>query len=111
MGRDLEGPKIPPDPQETSVRNAAETFDVKRTTLNYRYNGQRQSRREATEHLRLLSPGQERAIVRWCQRLDDWGLPPRTDLVKQMAQMLASASPENKDKIVGKRWLARFLNC
>ncbi|KAL7269662.1 hypothetical protein RUND412_007656 [Rhizina undulata] len=67
-----------------SIRAVAESFVVPKTTLVYRYKGERQARQQASEHKQLLTPAEERAIVQWAQKLDDWGFTPRLDLVKDM---------------------------
>jgi hypothetical protein len=56
----------------------------------------------------------EIALENWCKQLDDWGFPPRMDLLKSMAQVLAKhrADQENDSKLanLGKHWIANFLD-
>jgi len=56
----------------------------------------------------------EKALEDWCTQLDDWGFPPRMDLLCAIAGALAKirAEEENNPKLahLGKYWLANFLN-
>ena len=90
--------------QEPSLRAAAESYGILKTTLCNRYNNQTGTRQEANRQRQLLSPAQEDVVVAWIQKLDDWGFPPRLDMVRGMAEMLARPQP------IGKHWLSRFLN-
>ena len=65
-----------------SITAIAQAFDLPKTTLSYRLNGKRVSRRAAHIEQQLLTPVEEKAIVRWIKKLDDWGFPPRLDMVK-----------------------------
>jgi hypothetical protein len=88
------------------MRASADTFGIPWTTLRDRLNGA-QNRRDAHRSMQLLSEHEKTTIVRWCERMDDWGFPLRLSLVKEMAPYLV------KKREIGRRlrkhWLARFL--
>lgn len=48
-----------------SITATAQAFDLPKTTLTYRLNGKRVSRRAAHIEQQLLTPVEEKAIVRW----------------------------------------------
>jgi hypothetical protein len=48
------------------------------------------------------------AIVRWCQKMDDWGFPPRLSAVHGIAASLIAKRASHLP--LGKNWLTRFLN-
>jgi len=65
--------------------------------------------REVGHHkLPVLTEYEECSIVRWCERLDEWGHPARLDLVTSMAQAIVAR--RLKDHSLGKNWITRFLN-
>ncbi|KAH0603952.1 uncharacterized protein H6S33_006983 [Morchella sextelata] len=89
-----------------SMRASADTFGIPWTTLRDRLNGA-QNRRDAHRSMQLLSEHEETTIVRWCERMDDWGFPLRLSLVKEMAAYLVKKREIGRR--LGKHWLARFL--
>jgi len=56
----------------------------------------------------LFTKQEEKAIVQWCNHLDDWGFPPKLTLVKQMAEHLIQKRVGQQT--LGKHWLKRFLD-
>jgi hypothetical protein len=46
--------------------------------------------------MQLLSEHEETTIVRWCERMDDWGFPLRLSLVKEMAAYLVKKKGNGK---------------
>lgn len=91
-----------------SLRISAETFGISWSTLRDRLNGA-QNRREAHRAQQLLNEDEEGCIVRWCQRMDDWGFPLRLSLVKELAAYLVSKRKGPGHKL-GQHWLGRFLD-
>jgi hypothetical protein len=89
-----------------AMRISAETFGISWTTLRDRLNGA-QNRKEAHKSQQLLSDHEELTIVRWCERMDDWGFPLRLSLVKEMAAYLVKKREIGRK--LGKHWLDRFL--
>lgn len=55
----------------------------------------------------------EKALRDWCTQLNDWGFPPRLDLLRGMAEALTHvrAEEENKPDLagLGKQWSHNFL--
>jgi len=99
-----------------SITATAIAFDIPKSTLAYQLSGQRVSRQKAHVDQQLLTEAEERAVVRWIKRLDDWGFPPRLDMVKGMATMLVGKKKEGLIGMeggrigLGKNWLSRFLD-
>ena len=61
-----------------------------------------------------LPPMAEKALEQWCQQLDDWGFPPRMDMLREMANVLGRQRAEKegdpKLAVLGKNWITRFLD-
>jgi hypothetical protein len=91
---------------EPSIRSAATTYGVPYGTLRGRLQGA-QPRTEAHHNEQVLSVEEEKAIVRFCETLDDLGHPLRGSLVKAFAMALL---PNARRRQLGKHWLTRFLN-
>jgi hypothetical protein len=92
---------------EPSIRASAEKFSIPWSTLRDRLRGA-QSRRESHRHQQLLTEYEEKSIVQWCERMDDWGFPLRLSLVKEMAAYLVSKRASGRK--LGRHWLTRFLD-
>lgn len=90
-----------------SLRISAETFGIPWTTLRDRLNGAT-NRRDAHRSQQLLTEYEETTIVKWCERMDDWGFPLRLGLVKEMAAYLVRK--REFARTLGKHWLERFLS-
>jgi hypothetical protein len=91
--------------QFKSVRAAALSYDVPRTTLSSRMNGMT-SRRDSTPNLQKLTPYEESALVRYILDLDSRGFPPRPQGVQEMADLLLS---ERGESPVGINWTTTFI--
>lgn len=83
-----------------SLREAARTFDVQKTTLTARFNG-RKTRIEAHEHERKLTPGAEAALVAWIIEMGRRGIPLHPSAVAQHAFVISGVE-------VGEHWVRRF---
>jgi len=96
----------------TSFRTLALLFNVPCSTLADRARGGL-SRKESHVHQQRLTPAMEKALQDWCKQLDDWGFPPRMDLLLAMAKALAQQwADEEEDPTLaglGKRWVGNFL--
>ena len=91
--------------QFQSVQAAAKAYDIPRSTLRDRIDGMA-SRRDSTPNSQKLTPKEEEAIVKYLLDLDSRGLPPRPQVVQEMADLLLAkrdASP------VGKNWTTNFI--
>jgi hypothetical protein len=64
----------------TSFRKLAAKYGVPSSTLSERERGGL-TRREGHAHRQKLTPDMEKALEDWCIQLDDWGFPPRMDLL------------------------------
>ena len=89
-----------------SLRRTAEAYNIPLTTLRRRLAGG-VSRALAHESQQLLTIAEEKAVVRWIYRLEEFGFPPRTQHVKEAAALLKG--PTWTDK-VGKNWITNFLH-
>jgi Tc5 transposase DNA-binding domain len=92
---------------EPSIRASAEKYSIPWTTLRDRLKGAR-NRRESHRRQQLLTEHEEKTIVQWCKRMDDYGFPLRVSLVKEMAAYLVKK--RLNDHKLGKHWLSRFLD-
>ena len=94
--------------QFSSLRKCAEAFAVPYSTLQGRVIGGRKSYSNAHKGRQLLSVPEEKSIVTWIEQLDRRGLPPRIEMVTDLAiKILASRGKEPK---IGQHWISRFLN-
>ena len=66
---------------EPSIRSVACTYNIPYTTLRARLYRQ-QTNTEANQGLQLLSVQEEKAIVRFCETLNDWGDPVTIKILK-----------------------------
>lgn len=89
-----------------NIRRAAERFSVPYSTLHGRLRGSG-TRGQGQVKMQALTPIEEKAIVRWCSQLDEWGHPARLPLVKAMAEAILQR--REKERRIGKHWLSRFL--
>lgn len=90
---------------EGTIRSAALAYGIPYSTLRGRMTGA-QTRAEAHIGAQVLTPMEEKAVVRFCERLDDLGHPITMPLLKQYASSLL---PPSSGQEVGKHWISRFL--
>jgi hypothetical protein len=88
-----------------SVREAAITYQVLRTTLRGRRRGI-QSRHEISANSRKLTNSEEDAIIRYIIDLDSRSFPPRLSSVKDMANRLLEL---RSNQCVGVNWATNFI--
>lgn len=94
----------------SSIRATAEYYGLKYETLKDRKKGAG-NRVEAHERQQNLTSQEEKAIVRWICKVDDWGWAPKVDYVKQIVLgFKRSHGPEVQNLKLGKNWITRFLN-
>jgi hypothetical protein len=89
------------------MRASAEKFDIPHSTLRDRLNGA-QSYQESHRYQQQLTEHEAKAIVRWCQKMNDWGFSPRLSAIEGMAAALIAKRASHLP--LGKNWLTRFLN-
>jgi len=81
--------------QFTSFRKATDTYDVLRTTARRRVKGTKLKRGSIAPncHLTLV---QEESLKQWILSMDQRGMPPRTNTVRQMTSLLATQHPGSR---------------
>ena len=90
-----------------SLRASAEAYGIPWTTLRDRVNGV-QDHQESHRGQQLLLVQEEKTIVTWCTRMDNWGFPLKLPFVHEMAECLVKR--RNCGRRLGKHWLTRFPN-
>jgi hypothetical protein len=97
----------------TSFRSAAKAYDVPRTTLQYRVL-KHPARRDKRPTNCKLTVTEESTLVQWILSMDQRGLAPRPEFVRQMANLLiakrsnSNLNPDPKS-LVGERWVYNFV--
>jgi transposase len=94
--------------QFSSVRAAAQAFDISKSTLSRRVKGV-DARRDSTPINRKLTPTEESTLVEWILSSDQRGLPVRGDYIRQMANLLLQKRSQDNTLIVGKNWVYNFV--
>jgi hypothetical protein len=89
-----------------NTAQAAQIFNVPRTTLRRRMNSQL-SREESRVNKHKLDPIEEQTLVRYIIEQDARGFPMRLSGVEDMANLLLAS---RDGKPVGKHWAQRFVN-
>ena len=92
---------------EPSIRSAARTYGVPYGTLRGRLQGAN-PRADAHSQEQILSVEEEKAILRLCVTLDDWGHP--LALQGSLKDFAMSLLPQARRRQLGNHWLTRFLN-
>ena len=90
--------------QFKSLRAATKSYDVSYSTVWDRVNG-RSSRRDSEPRNQKLTTTKESTLVQWILSMDQRGLPPRPDSVRQIANLLLqkrSNSSQGNSPEVGK---------
>jgi hypothetical protein len=91
--------------KKMSIRRAAQTYDVPKSTLIARMKG-RVAKAENRNARHNLTPAEEETLVRHILDLDSRGFPPRIDGVRDMANLLLTTRDA---KPVGQRWPYTFI--
>jgi hypothetical protein len=79
----------------TSIRAAARSYDVPRSTLQDRIN-KHPARRDLRPANCKLTETEELTLVQWILSIDERGLLPRSDTVQQMANLLLQKRSGNQ---------------
>jgi hypothetical protein len=86
-----------------NYKATAKKYEIQRTTLARRYKGQTHSREAAnSEYRQRLNHVQEETLIRHINKLTDRGIPPTSQMVKNIAEEIAGLS-------VGKNWTSDFV--
>ncbi|KAL3705380.1 suppressor protein sef1 [Talaromyces marneffei ATCC 18224] len=96
---DFQNGKIP------NIAQAAEIYNIPRTTLRNRLHGTQQRLLVRANSHKLTQP-EEESLVKWVLDLDRRGLPPRHSLVREMANHLLS---QHGDQQVGEKWVYNLI--
>jgi len=95
----------------TSVRGAAESYDIVNSTLLRRVHGRPAQRNSRPTNCKLTDI-EESTLVQWILSMDQRGLSPRSDFVRRMANLLIekrSDSSQGSGSGVGKLWVHNFV--
>jgi hypothetical protein len=85
-----------------SYRQTAKRFGVDRTMLARRHQGKTRSHAGEAQQRMLLSPQQEKQLVRYIEGLKKRGLPPTREMIQNFALVVAKWE-------VSDAWVTRFL--
>jgi len=91
---------------EPTICAAASPYGIRHRTLRDWFRGA-QPRGAAHEKEQLLTPEEEKSIVRFCETLDDLGHPLQGKMVKAFAMSLL---PSNWRRQLDIHWMTHFLN-
>ncbi|KAL7266418.1 hypothetical protein RUND412_011039 [Rhizina undulata] len=72
------------------LREAELLFGIPKLTISNREREATKNRRTAHKHQQKLPPPIERALVKWVEQLNEWGFPPRIDILKGIAAAFAA---------------------
>ena len=95
--------------QFKSLRAAAASFNVSRSTLSNRLNGMI-ARRDTRPVSCKLSSVEEEVLHRRILDLDSQGYPPRLAVVREMADLILQNRKDLKPTTVGVNWTTNFVN-
>ena len=92
----------------SSIRKAAYSYDVPRSTLQTRLNGTIQ-RSIANRTKRKLTETEEDILLQWILAMDNRGAPLRPTIVRDMANLLLVDRDASKPSTVGINWVNNFV--
>jgi hypothetical protein len=95
----------------SSMKAACTAYDAPYSTVRDRVRG-RVARPNSRPTNLKLTPTEEATLVQWILSMDERGLPPRADTVRQMADLLLkkrSSANEQNSPTVGKCWVRNFV--
>ena len=97
----------------TSIRNAAKSLEIDRSTLTYRYEG-RQSRVVAHQNQQNLSESEELALTKWISTSTVIGTPPSYKTIREMADQIRQNRVHSINERIfypplGKNWVGNFM--
>src|SRR5450432_239398 len=92
-----------------SLLGAAKAYDVPESSLRYRMKGKLARRDQRPPNCKLTAI-EESTLVQWILSMDERGLAPRPESVRQMANLLlekrSNSSPNSQ---VGRNWVYNFV--
>jgi transposase len=93
----------------SSIRQAAERFQVDRSTLTRRLRGTT-SRAETRPNSHKLTEIEEESLLQWILSMDDRGGAPRPSTVREMAALLLQHRGIRNTTPIGQNWVTKFVN-
>ena len=100
------GPKEKKKIKKPSYQAIASKYNISATAVQRRYDGQTRHMREVREKDQLLTPGEEKALVKWILQLEAWNFPPTVERMKRMAQELMRKRKDFRE--IGIHWPDKF---
>ena len=91
-----------------SIRKAADTYDVPRSTLHARLHG-RENRVELRANCFKLTEIEENSLVKWIISMDIRGAAPRPKTVGEMANLLLEIRGTTPIQTISKNWVPKFV--
>ncbi len=98
---------------QMTTRRAAKIFKIASSTISRRLRGITQSKKLSGVEQQLLSPVEERTLVKWVIQYYKWGLPLGLKQLRQFAAAILlrkSPQPQGNDPYLGKNWHQKLLN-
>ena len=92
----------------TSIRQAAQSYDIPRTTLQKRLNGIKE-RLIIDRTKRKLTEIEEETLLQWILTMDKRSAPLRPTTVRNMADLLLADRDASKQPTVGINWVNKFV--
>ena len=95
----------------TSIRGAADAYDLPESTLQTRLKGTRPRSEIRSTNLKLTDT-EELTLVNWILSMDERGLPTRTDSIREIANILLqkrTGLDANSTRSIGKQWAYNFV--
>jgi hypothetical protein len=97
--------------QFSNLKAAAVTYGAPYSTVRDRVSGRVARSNSRPTNLKLSST-EESTLVQWILSMDERGLPPRADTVRQMADLLLkkrSIADSKQSPTIGKCWVRNFV--
>jgi hypothetical protein len=94
--------------QISSIRKAAQLYNVPFTTLADRRHG-RASRTDLRANNHKLTQSEEQSLLKWILSMDARGYPPRISAVREAAALLLAARVGKPNALIGKNWPTNFV--
>ena len=88
--------------EKKNIQAMADKHGVNRSTLSKRFNGKTGSKVNGYNSQKILTPGQERALINRINDLSKMGLPPSHQMVRNLALEIAGRMP-------GINWALRWV--
>jgi hypothetical protein len=94
--------------QFSSTKACADAYDISDATLRRRVKGIH-ARCDSVPSNRKLTTTEESTLIEWILSMDQRGLAPRSDTVRQMASLLLQKRSQDNTLTVGKQWVYNFV--